>query len=302
MVADICGTGDQGMEVAVTVGPHRPPACGDTHPIRSMSVRLTSRVSLLAASLVATFAVARPASAQCPLGSYTCYFGTDIGGSATSKPPATPQSDAAAAAFLARLVGTGTETFEGIPAGSTAPITLTFPGAGSATLTGGGSVVYESGVNGAGRYPTSGTHYYEATSASGGGTTFAIDFSDPVAAFGFFASDIGDFGSQLTLQFSLTGGGIVNWMLPYIASNGSNSARDGSLLYAGFIAETGGITGVQFIGTSSADVFAFDDMTIGSLQQVVPPTVTPEPASLVLMATGLAGVFGIARRRRNSTP
>ena len=119
-----------------------------------------------------------------------------------------------------------------------------------------------------------------------------------MAAFGFYASDIGDFGSQLSLRFSLFGGGFVDWALPYIASNGADSQRDGSLLFAGFIAETGGITGVQFLGTSSDDIFAFDDMTIGSLEQVVPPRITPEPASIVLMVTGLAGVFGIARRRK----
>jgi hypothetical protein len=255
---------------------------------------------LLAAGLVACLVTARPAAAQCPLGSYTCYFGTDIGGSATSRPPATPVSDAAAAAFLSRLVGTGTENFDALASGSTAPIALVFPGAGTATLTGSGRVVYEPDVY-FGRYATSGTQFYEATSTAGGGSTFAIDFSNPVAAFGFYASDIGDQASQLSLRFSLSGGGTVDWLLPYVATDGYNSGRDGSLLFAGFIAETGGITGVQFIGTDVDDVFAFDDMTIGSLEQVVPPVVTPEPASLVFMATGLVGVFGIARRRRNTS-
>ena len=61
--------------------------------------------------------------------------------------------------------------------------------------------------------------------------------------------------------------------------------------------------GVAFAGTAYsvtfggvADQIAFDDVTFGS---DVPGTVTPEPASMALLATGLVGIGGIVRRRRN---
>jgi hypothetical protein len=51
------------------------------------------------------------------------------------------------------------------------------------------------------------------------------------------------------------------------------------------------------IGTDVDDSFGFDDMSIGSLQQVQ-ITKTPEPSSWLLMAVGLAGLSAAARRRR----
>ena len=115
-------------------------------------------------------------------------------------------------------------------------------------------------------------------SASGGGTTFSIAFTSPVAAFGFYGVDVGEFSSQVSLLFTLVGGGMQTWALPYVATNGTNTPRDGSLLYAAFI-NTAGFTNVAFLGTSSDDIFGFDDMTIGSVAQVKAPTTVPEPST-----------------------
>jgi hypothetical protein len=61
--------------------------------------------------------------------------------------------------------------------------------------------------------------------------------------------------------------------------------------------------GVSFAGTAHSVVFAgandriiFDDVTFGS---ATPGVVTPEPGTYALLATGLVGVAGLARRRRS---
>jgi hypothetical protein len=237
------------------------------------------------------------AEAQCPLGA-TCFFGTDVTGSASTRATNVNALNARNA-FFTNLIGVGTETFETIADNTTNP-SLVFPGAGTASLTGGGSVLTQGpGTEGNGRFPVSGLKFYEATSAAGGGTTFSIAFLNPVAAFGFYGIDIGEFGSQLSLLFTLVGGGTQTWSLPYVATNGQNTLRDGSLLYAGFI-NTTGFTSVAFLGTNSSDVFGFDDMTVGSIQQVQPPSVVPEPSTVLLMSVGLVAVAALMRRRRRA--
>lgn len=193
--------------------------------------------------------------------------------------------------FLAHLEGVGTEDFE-TSAGGT-PLPLVFPGAGTATLQGSGSVQTQgAGTDGTGRYPTSGVNYFE-TNAAGG---FSIDFTDPVAAFGFYGVDIGDFGGNLALSF-LNGAASVA-MINVAHAVGAGGSTGGNAFFFGYINEMNPFTRVVFNLTEgpSNDVFAFDDMTIGSPEQVV--GVVPEPMSIVLLATGLLGLAVLRLRRR----
>ena len=225
------------------------------------------------------------------------FFGLSTGGGPSTRVPSRAAADAARTSFMGSLVGVGTEDFEGIAAGTPPPIGLVCPGAGTATLVSplGGSVTFQGpGTNGVGRYPSSGVHFFNTGSASSG-PTFHVDFSTTVAAFGFYGIDVGDFGSQLSLKFWLAGVVVDTWALPYLASSGTGSLMDGSMMYAGYI-RTSGFDRVDFVGTSSADFFAFDDMTVGSVESVHPTV--PEPASLALLGTGLIGLYAVARRRR----
>ncbi len=221
------------------------------------------------------------------------FFGQDLGTGDDARLAAHPLASAAQVAFLSALVGVGTETFEGIPALSLAPLALTFPGAGTATLNGDGIVLdLPAPLTLAGQYPISGSKFW------GPDQSFDIDFTSPIAAFGFFGTDIGDVGGQLTITL----GGAIDVILtvPHTINGPS-----GSVLYFGVIDTENLYTKVTFANTTGADSFAFDDMTIGSLAQVVtsppppPPPVPeiPEPSSWLLMATGLTALSWLRGRR-----
>ena len=171
-----------------------------------------------------------------------------------------PNSVIAANRFLSRLMGAATENFEAFSPGQSVT-TLAF-GPDTATIS--GTYLLRSPAEGhyCGEFATSGTNYIDVEG------DYAIDFSHPQAAFGFYVTDIEV--SRLILTFVSTNGTRNVVPVPSTLPQPSSGAA-----FFGVIDIESPFVRVEFSGAGAQDGYGFDDLTIGRVEQV-----HPEPASI----------------------
>lgn len=231
------------------------------------------------------------------------FFGEDLETGQTVHPGKAPAQ--ARQAFLDRLVGgVGNESFEAFALGARPPLVLSFPGTGvsiDVSLTSNvssGSVKEELTE---GRFPTSGTQFLESRQ-------FEVLFSHPVSAFGFYATDAGDWGAGLELAFLNGNTPAFNFNVPL--TPGVLESTDAALIFFGLISLDVPFTRVQFLNVpnpmqllSPFDAFGFDDFVIADRDQILPvdPDAVPEPTGLGLLAVGGLVLGIVARRQRALT-
>lgn len=226
----------------------------------------------------------------------TIFFGEDLAPGATV--PAGGAAATARASFLSNLVGVGNENFESFSnlTSIAAGIGIAFPGStGNITATLTGSPPFPGGICnqtiggtvgsigcGFDRFATSGNNYLQTQIMS-------IVFSQAISAFGFYGTDFGDFSGVISL--TLSGGATET-----IAVNTTQgSSAGGNLIFWGFVDPSVSYSRIDFVSSTGADVFGFDDMVIGDRGQVI--TSVPEPGTLALSALAL---LALGLRRRSS--
>lgn len=223
----------------------------------------------------------------------TTFFGLDIAPAGiVSGAPLQARTD-----FFATLAASVTnQGFESFPVGTTAGfdgLNISFNGsAGSigATLFGDGGVA---DATQDGRFNTTpaGSRWWETAG------NFEITFSSAISAFGFFATDVGDFAGRLELELTDLNGAISTLMVGDFTGGSS-----GGLLFFGFTDIATSYTAINFRLTGAGlDFFGFDDMVIGDRAQITgptpPPPGVPEPATLALVGLSL-GALALTRRRK----
>jgi hypothetical protein len=215
------------------------------------------------------------------------FFGQDAGpGDDAVRLGSHLAADGAQTAFFGALSSKTTLNLDLLPSGTTAvPFTL---GAVNGNLQGGATVGTESiasGTDDFGGYPISGNVLWRMDA-----NTFTITLSQPVTAIGFYGIDIGDAAGQLSV--TLNGGAPVPVTL--------SSLTSGNVLYFGLTDLTSPFSTITINNSVNTDRFNFDDLTVGFANEDPNLAATPEPATLLLLGTSLAGMAGAAWKRRKA--
>lgn len=211
-----------------------------------------------ARTALAGLAIAAAAPIAAPLGAQTLFFGAD----------ARDAFAAAATAPATNAIGTAGPTYE-------------FGSLGTGTVTGNGIATNNGYIFG-----------------TGGGLptpAYTITFSQALGAFG------ADF----------TGLGTMNTDFPYPAGVAEFTFFSGASTVGTFTQSFGSTGALVFLGftdlpafdrvevrTNVGDEFFTDDVIVGAPSvSTPPPSVVPEPSTVVLVGAVLAGLAGVARRR-----
>lgn len=178
-----------------------------------------------------------------------------------------PLADAAQAAFLARLQGVHTETFESYAPGSVVSSVSFGPDTASLSPPSEISTYPSSDFAPNGGFPISGNQSLGFD--TGSINVRSLTFSSPQAAFGFFGVDVEAVGN-LVLRFHLADGvSTIDRVVPTTAGTGGAN-NTGSVMYFGVVDPQHPFTRVDFIRPlNQDDGFQFDDMTIGRPEFVV---------------------------------
>jgi hypothetical protein len=146
-------------------------------------------------------------------------------------------------------------SFETPSDGQAAPLELDLvgpSGRGSLRIVGSGRV--SSAAPGARRFPRTGQKLWETTLGD-----FTITFGKPVAAFAFFATDVGDEGGKLRLVVAREEGSTRTIQL-----ENSTWGSPGSALFFGLISRSESYTSVTFQTTArETETIGIDDLIIG---------------------------------------
>lgn len=218
------------------------------------------------------------------------FFGENTGGLPISPGPASDAFDAFSAA-IENVSYADLENLASAPYPTGVDVngqSITWVGSQGPSAMSGVGIVLD-GATPQQQYPVSPTQFIKIKTDE----EFTIDLGPTgTNAFGFFASDIGDFGAVLEVDLLAFDGTVLENVGPVDASG-----VNGNLIFQGWTS-TETFFGVRFGvngGGDPNDAFGIDDLYVGSLK---PSVVVPLPGAGLLLISGIAGLAGVRRMRK----